>query len=907
MSNAILTPDQRVRVFISSTIGELAEERKAARDAIAELHLIPVFFEMGARPHPPRDLYRAYLEQSHIFLGIYWNSYGWIAPGMEISGLEDEYQLSKGKPRLIYIKSSSTGRDPKLEHLLSDIEKGGTACYQKFTTAEELHNLIAGDLSLLLSEHFQKGQQESVAIIEPRTPLPSNQSPLIGRDKDIEALEALLTRPDISLVTITGTGGTGKSRISLSIANKLKDSFRDGVYFVPLATVNDAQSFIPAVAENIGLYDSGKQSLQETIINFLFDKQALLLLDNFEHIISAAPVLSDIMHHCKDLKILVTSRSPLHLRDEFVYPLAPLAAPSQADLVQLSVLMDFPAIELFIRRAQEINPGLQFDRENLLAVAQICHKLDGIPLAIELAAARTKLLSPTALLKRMEKVLDTLTKGPQDLPERHKTLRATIDWSYQLLDESCKRIFTRLAIFRSGWTLDAVEEIVNWEQADILEVLEKLMDVALIQSHPREYDTFFTMFETVREYAVELLEKSGDALTVKLKHKEYYIHFLEEAKPYVWTPQREVWLTKIDMEYANIREAFYFSLEQKDYPSAWRIIQTLGFYWSTYGKITEAVHWIREARVSAAPEHMEIRKNIEPVVQAAAFRASGMIYFFSSLFPPAVDVLRESVRLYLDNGLEMEAGRSMAYLGVAGISAGDFETASNFQRSLEIGRKYNDLHGIVIASAFLSEVLTASGRVEEAKALAKESIRIAKEKDDHMLCALSLGQRGNISIIMGDYNEAADYYRESLTYEKKARLGSMLGWFKIGLGLCYMMQGEFEEARRYLTTGLKAGVHTGDKAIILSGFIGFAARAIKLGNLAKAARLYGAAETLLHLSGYTLWNETRRMNEWVLQEFSVSEDHELIESEKRAGSLYTLEEAIEFALHDDPVSSPPDT
>ena len=898
MSTTIRTPDQRVRVFISSTIQELADERKAAREAIERLHLIPVFFEAGARPHPPRDLYRAYLEQSHIFVGIYWNRYGWVAPEMEISGLEDEYVLSKDKPRLIYVKHSTVGREPRLTDLLGQIERGGTACYQKFSTPEELRDLLANDLALMLSENFQLSDEVKVSSVPAkRNPLPVFQGTLIGRENDINATIALLTHPDVPLVTLTGSGGTGKTSLGIYIANQLKEQFRDGVYYVPLATVTNPNSLIPSIAEHIGLFDSGKQLLRESVLHFLYDKQILLVLDNFEQIVSAAPDLAELMHHCKHLKMLVTSRSPLHIRGEINYPIQPLAVPVDHPDQNQDDILNSPAVELFIRRAKEGNPLFTADKHNLDAIARICRKLDGIPLAIELAAARTRLLSPVALLGRMEKMLDTLTSGQRDLPERQRTLRATIDWSHDLLDDACKALFKRLAVFNGTWTLDAAEHVINWESTNLLDAFEKLIDLGLVQCTYSEEEAIFSVFETIREYAGELLQKSGEEDRLRAKHLEYYIGFVEAAYQYAWTPRRSEWFDKIDLAFQNIREACYRAVRRGDYQSGWRIFHALGFYWATNGKITEAIQWIDIAKVTSDHSRLDgIIKDIDPIIQAGALRASGVVHFLTSSFQPAVADLKESIRLYLENGQELEAGRAMSYCGVAGISAGDLQSSQYFHRALEIGQQYHDSFNIVISSAFLSEVLAATGDIEGARKLVANAIHISKQINDSLLAALSLGQSANIEIFTGNYTHAEAVYAESLDYARYTPLGSMKGWFEIGTAVCMFMRNDYTGAVKYFTSGLSSGRSVGDKAVILSGFLGFSFLALAEGKFERAARLYGAAESLLRLSGHTLWNVSRNMFKELTEKMDALPDQALILQAKEAGENYSLDVAIVYAL-----------
>jgi Domain of unknown function (DUF4062)/NB-ARC domain len=308
---SIRTPDQRLRVFVSSTLDELGPERRAAREAISGLHLTPVFFEAGARPYPPRELYRAYLAQSDVFLGIYWQRYGWVAPTMAISGLEDEYRLSQGKPRLIYIKQPAPQRDPRLQDLLDRIRNEDVTTYQKFSTAAELQELVANDLAQVLTDHFTQPASPLPSLSGPFAPLPIPRSPLINRTHELAQAQDLLLRQDVGLVTLTGPGGVGKTRLAIQVATNVAAHFESGVAFLSLAPVKEAQQVVPTIAHALHVSGEPGRPLMESLLEYLRNSQLLLVLDNVEQVIAVAPQIAQMLEYAPHLKVLLTSREPL--------------------------------------------------------------------------------------------------------------------------------------------------------------------------------------------------------------------------------------------------------------------------------------------------------------------------------------------------------------------------------------------------------------------------------------------------------------------------------------------------------------------------------------------------------------------------------------------------------------------
>jgi predicted ATPase len=498
----IQTPDQRVRVFVSSTMKELAAERTAVRTAISSLHLTPVLFELGARPHPPKALYLAYLRQSHVFLGIYGEQYGWIAPGETISGLEDEYLAAADKPKLIYVKTPARDRDPRLAAMLERISADGLS-YRRFVNAEELAGLVVEDLAVLLSERF--GPPESAPA--PMTPaagtwqLPAPPNRLVGRTGELAELRRLLTAADSRLVTLVGPGGIGKTRLALAAADAIRTEFPDGVAAVMLAAVGSSELVPAAVASALGLPETFGRAPADAVADFLRPRRMLLVLDNLEQLVEASPLVGTWLAEAAQLRVLATSREVLHLSGERVFPVPPLPV-GEAGNAEDAARSD--AVELFVDRARAARPELVLDADRLRTIGEICRRLDGLPLAIELAAARVRMLDPDAILHRLDRRLALLTGGPRDLAARQRALSATIRWSYDLLGERDRVLFARLGAFAGGFFLDAAEAVCHDDAVvgDVLDGLGSLVDKSLVLADGTvDGLPHFTMLETIREFA----------------------------------------------------------------------------------------------------------------------------------------------------------------------------------------------------------------------------------------------------------------------------------------------------------------------------------------------------------------------------------------------------------------------
>ncbi|MGY1708567.1 ATP-binding protein [Geodermatophilus sp. SYSU D00758] len=523
----IRTPDQRIRVFVSSTLGELADERRAVRAAIERLHLAPVMFELGARPHPPRELYRAYLRQSHVFLGVYHQRYGWVAPGEAISGLEDEFRLSEGMPRLLYLKRPARAVEPRLQAMLDEVGEHGSASYRHFTDPAELAALVEDDLAALLSERFMAPAARAAELPGEQRPRPAAMPvPLtatVGREADIAAVADLLGG-DVRLVTLTGPGGVGKTRLALEVARVVGGRFPDGVAFVPLEDVPSPDLVLPALAAALRVPEAGTRPLLDRLVDALTGRRSLVVADNMEHLRAAGPDLAALLGRCPRLALLVTSRQALRLRGEREHPVPPLPVPDG------DAEVDTPAaVRLFVERAADVRPGFALTEDNRAAVAGIVRLLDGLPLAIELAAARSRLFSPAALADRLTERLDVLGGGADDLPARQRTLRATLDWSCRLLTPAEQALFARMSVFAGTATLEAVEAVCGDDTVrDVVDGVSSLLEKNLLGADATD-DPRVGMLHVVRAYAVDLLGERGEAERLRDRHARWYADLIEPA------------------------------------------------------------------------------------------------------------------------------------------------------------------------------------------------------------------------------------------------------------------------------------------------------------------------------------------------------------------------------------------
>jgi predicted ATPase len=592
----IKTPDQRLRVFVSSTLGELAPERDAVRAAVEALHLAPVMFELGARPHPPRSLYRAYLAQSHVFIGIYWQKYGWVAPGESISGLEDEYRLAGDRPRLLYIKEPGPQREEKLTALIRDFQSDDQASYKRFESLEQLQRLTMDDLALLLTERFEAtagdGSREKPRPVASTAPVPLTR--IMGRGEEIELVLRRLNQGK-RLVTLTGPGGVGKTRLALEAARLLSDDQSLITHFVPLAHVNDASLLARTIDDHIGLRPEGSWTATDALLDYLADRRVVLILDNLEQIHDVERELRDLLERRPSLQILTTSRRALRIAGEQEIQLSPLPLPDIAQPVE--VLAEAPCVQLFVDRAQEANAAFAFDEPNARAVAGVCRRLDGLPLAIELAAARCRLLPPATLLQRLDDGLEILKARSPDLPERQQTLRATLEWSHALLEDQEQALLARLSVFQETFSLEAAEYVCDLDSScDIADSLTALLDNSLVLAADdlAPIEPRFRMLETLRAFAAEQLDRRGEKDAVMDRHLDWYLRLSDSAQPFLCGPNQREWAARFDPERANLRAAVDTAFARNDLSAVIELLWDVAVFYEIRDASEEPRAWLQE-------------------------------------------------------------------------------------------------------------------------------------------------------------------------------------------------------------------------------------------------------------------------------------------------------------------------
>ncbi len=755
----IRTPDQRLRVFVSSTLREFAAERRTVRTAVEQLNLAPVMFELGARPHPPRELYRSYLAQSDIFVGLYGERYGWVAPGEEISGLEDEYRLARPEmPKLVYVKEGSA-REPRLAELLETIKADDRASYVYFIDAEQLAELVRGDLTTLLAERFARVTEDlPAASVDGTVELPAALTALIGRERELEAVVGLLGDDDVRLVTLTGPGGIGKSRLSIEAANRLRDRFPGGIAFVDLAPVTDPALVPAAIASALGIIDVGDGTLDEKLRTALRERRMLLLLDNLEQVVDAAPAIRSLLTDAPNLTVLATSRILLRISGEHGIELGPLALPDMRRGANIGRALTSPAVSLFVERVRATKPDFELTDENADDVERICIALDGVPLALELAAAKARVLAPAELLERLEQRLLALGGGIRDLPERQRTIRSTIEWSTQLLTPSQQELLARLGLFAGGFTLDAAEWIGEGiPDADTLDDLAALVDGSLVRQQDRGDRAVFSMLSTVREYALDRLEGRPDARALRDRHAAYFVRLGDQAKVELEGATQVVWISRLAEEGDNLRATARHLLDTRQWSTAAHFTWALFVYWWIDGRLGEARGWMDEV--------LDSGDELDDLTRAIALYFTRAIAFWQHPDEWLVPSLGESAALFRREG--DRSGEALALISLAlallasprpdAVRAGEALGAS-----LELFREAGDTWGEAFALVTIGRVALLTQDLQAALARFGESLEVAGQQQDKLGQAIALHHVGWAELLLGDVDAARDHFERCL-------------------------------------------------------------------------------------------------------------------------------------------------
>jgi predicted ATPase len=1065
----ILTPDQRVRVFISSTLEELAAERAAARRAIRRLRMAPVWYESGARPHPPRRIYRAYLEQSQVFVGIYWQRYGWVAPGMDISGLEDEYRLAAGKAMLLYLKRPAPDQEPRMTAFLDRIREAGTVSYRTFATPRELERLLAEDLAVLLSESFYDaallrddpslavpgtvrdaqrnqlnvvdeteldmarferlvsagrralssgdmararadltdalgcwrdpapsdvadpawaqgevrrleelkevalesllearlalGEAEEVVVtaeqavaehpyrerlwahlilglyrsgrqsdalsayqrvrqlladelglepskeltalerailardpalipVAPRTSparprprrhnLPVPLSTFIGRDQETAEVEQLLCRR--RLVTVTGVGGTGKTRLALHVAAKMAEGTKDGIWFVDLAPVKDPELVPVLFAEALGLRPNTDLSLADAIAQFIEDQEMLVVVDNCEHLIDATAVLvQKLLATGSKLKILATSRERLRLPGEALWTLQPLAVPVPGCEPEEALACD--SVRLFADRAAAVQPGFALDTDALVSVAQIVTRLDGLPLAIELAAARVGPLRPKDIVARLDDRFVFLAGGQRAALPRQQALAATLEWSYELLGPPEQAVFRRISVFADSFSLNAACAVsASGELAShqVPEVIWDLVCKSLLTAVDEDPDVpRYRLLPTVREYAAALLSGAGDTASAVAAHRGYYHQFATEAKAELTGPAQGRCLASLRLDHDNLRMAITTpAVSGPDRRKAAELFAALGRYWFIHGQPTESMAFATTLLEVIDPEQDDALR--ARVLLAAAWAS---VYQVPAT---AMQWCQDAITAAQRIGDDVAKAEATSVLAGASYFHGDPDPAVG-EEALALARAIGN--PVITGLALLCGGLTMWDHDRERwKKLHEEAASVTEASGDDLIRYMVMMNLGELHYYRNDLGLAREYYETGISIAGK--IGYQDPMILASFGRLLAQEGEHAVAMEYLLAALDIGRRYSTYQTLYPLYL-LAHSAMANGDDRKVTMLFGYADKAAADSGISAPDLTELIQE-DLAHLRLRMGDGLQDIYQRGASL-TLEDAITVA------------
>jgi len=834
-SPAIRTHDQRLRVFVSSTLGELEPERRAARAAIEHLRLHPVMFETGARPHPAQSVYHAYIDQSDVFVGIYWQSYGWVGPGLDVSGLEDEYRLAAHLPRLLYVKAPAPDIEGGLSHMLQEIQEQGHLTFKQFGDAGELRELLLNDLSIALAERFDDRDKDSGHW----SVVPVPVTGMVGREQDLAEVSRLVTTEDRRLVVLTGAGGVGKTRLALAVMEKTRSHWEDGVAFADLSSVSDASSVPAVIAAALDFTPQGRETSLGTLKRRLEGKHMLILIDDFDQVLEAAPMLPELLQLASRLHLLIASRVALRIRGERQYHVEPLALPGDGDDPRAA-----PAVRLLTDRIRDVRPGFQLAGDNTGAIVELCRRLDGLPLALELAASWMRLLTPQELLQRLEEYMER-PGGLADLPDRQQTMAATVEWSYRLLPQAAQQMLTHLTVFAAPFTVDAVEAVCGEDASSATETLTVLLDHNMVRPAARpDGEHALGMLHMIRHFISQRLD-NPDATLGRLE--DYLLRILQWAAARNGSEVRARRL--LDSEFLNLWVVLRWAARRQR-PSG-ELLRRLGDVWT----------WL--------------------LIRGLLRGDSGLTKWIESW--PAEGLPAER---------DMMARHWLTTLGL--VERGQFaEVGRMLDEILPDARRLEDPSrwGLMLLLRAGSRPYIADS---PARAEYEEALAVARAADDPFFLGYALSHFGLYLCVAGDPSGARSLHEEMIRITRGLGDDNLRAEAHYDLALDALSGRDPEAAHPHLAAAarLYADIdHHGGLARCLGGL---AAMAVHRHDAYLAARLMGAADATRAI-GLTPWPSVAEAEDRITEQVKAALSREEFATATDAGRAETAEAALDGA------------
>jgi predicted ATPase/class 3 adenylate cyclase len=717
--------------------------------------------------------------------------------------------------------------------------------------------------------------------------LPAQLTPLVGREEAVRRVRGLLLREDVRLVTLTGPGGTGKTRLALQVAAEVVDAFRHGAYLINLVTVRDPRLLATSILGALGAAREGDEPVERALAEHLRCRELLLVLDNFEQLLDSAPVVSRLLQEAPGLKVLVTSQAVLRLRGEHEMTVSPLALPPPG-ASSPAALRASEAVSLFLQRAQAAVPSFDLDDRNAAAVAGIVRQLDGLPLALELAAARVKLFPPEALLRRLDRAFDVLTSGEQDRPDRHRTLRGAIDWTYRLLSEADRKVLERTAVFHGGFTLESAEAVAAepGEPIDVVDALTSLVDKSLLRRvDSADGEPRFERLLTIRAFARERLEASGEAERWRRRHAEHFAGLAEVFERGGQAVELEAAIGRLEGEMDNVRAALEWALDRGEGEIALRLCQALPFVWLRRGMFEEAERWLD--RVEALSD------SLSDLERAHALNLSGRLAQLRGDNTPAVvERFEESLRLYLAAGHRRGTARALMNLGNVRSRQGEYDEAHRlFEESLAIYREIDDQIGVPGALMNIGDASRAQGDLPRALEYFATAADVSRRRGNRVSLGYALQYLGAAELQRGDLGRAETLFAESLELFNAAAMPPGQAWCRYYQGLLALAGGDLNGAREGFADALGIFRELRHPPGMADALLAFSALAAAEDRPDRAAQLLGASRA------------ARRGRSLTRQPLELTAERGVLERCGRALDARRVEEALERGRAMDPMDA----